>query len=298
MAPTDGQAQPFLLHTWHPFPELPRMAQSKKKFRSTSRLSVVAIAVLLALVISGCQDFYTDSLPTPQIALPTPVSLQDGIPEELVETAARAALAVALGISVDAPRKILLQDATWTDRAPGCYPPPPGVAGPYLVPGFRLTMQYEGVFYEYDSDLGGETGALCDSTTQWVSVEPALDVVVVNVEGSARPDFFAEYILRSEEDVAEFNSTNSEIATIAVGVIDWTAEVLVGGWVKIGPYTEAVRAYHLPAGPQARIDAAPIFIEVAVPENLADTANNDPSQTWVLIDITEPDSTYQFISVQ
>ncbi|MCH7970692.1 MAG: hypothetical protein IH960_06590 [Chloroflexi bacterium] len=274
------------------------MAQPKKSSRPTSRLSVVAFAVLFALLGAACEDFYSDSLPTPQIALPTPVNLQEGDPEDLVEAGARTAMAAALGISADAPRKILLQHATWTDRAPGCYPPPPGVSGPYLVPGYRLLMQYEGVFYEYDADLGGETGALCDFTTQWVSVEPALDIVTVNLAGSARPDFFTVYILRSEEDVAEFNSTNSEIATIAVGVVDWTVEVLVGGWVKIGPYTEAVRAYHLPAVPQARIDAAPIFIEVAVPENLADTANNIPSQTWVLIDITRPDSTYQFIGMR
>ncbi len=274
------------------------MAQPKKSSRPTSRLSVVAFAVLFALLGAACEDFYSDSLPTPQIALPTPVNLQEGDPEDLVEAGARTAMAAALGISADAPRKILLQHATWTDRAPGCYPPPPGVSGPYLVPGYRLLMQYEGVFYEYDADLGGETGALCDFTTQWVSVEPALDIVTVNLAGSARPDFFTVYILRSEEDVAEFNSTNSEIATIAVGVVDWTVEVLVGGWVKIGPYTEAVRAYHLPAVPQARIDAAPIFIEVAVPENLADTANDIPSQTWVLIDITRPDSTYQFIGMR
>ena len=274
------------------------MAQPKKSSRPTSRLSVVAFAVLFALLGAACEDFYSDSLPTPQIALPTPVNLQEGDPEDLVEAGARTAMAAALGISADAPRKILLQHATWTDRAPGCYPPPPGVSGPYLVPGYRLLMQYEGVFYEYDTDLGGETGALCDITTQWVSVEPALDIVTVNLAGSARPDFFTVYILRSEEDVAEFNSTNSEIATIAVGVVDWTVEVLVGGWVKIGPYTEAVRAYHLPAVPQARIDAAPIFIEVAVPENLADTANNIPSQTWVLIDITRPDSTYQFTGMR
>lgn len=274
------------------------MAQPKKSSRPTLRLSVVAFAVLFALLGAACEDFYSDSLPTPQIALPTPVNLQEGDPEDLVEAGARTAMAAALGISADAPRKILLQHATWTDRAPGCYPPPTGVSGPYLVPGYRLLMQYEGVFYEYDADLGGETGALCDITTQWVSVEPALDIVTVNLAGSARPDFFTVYILRSEEDVAEFNSTNSEIATIAVGVVDWTVEVLVGGWVKTGPYTEAVRAYHLPAGPQARIDAAPIFIEVAVPENLADTANNIPSQTWVLIDITRPDSTYQFTGMR
>lgn len=254
--------------------------------------------MLAGLLGVACQDFYTDSLPTPQIALPTPASLQDGNPEDLVESGARTALAATLGISADAPRKILLQDATWTDRRPGCYPPPPGVSGPYLVPGYRLIMQYEGVFYEYDADLGGGTGALCDITMQSVPVEPALGIVTVNPAGSARPDFFTVYILRSEEDVTEFNSINPDVATITVGVVDWTVEVLVGGWVKIGPYTEALRAYRLPAGPEARNGATPIFIEVAVPENLADTVNNDPSQTWALIDVTEPGSTYQFIGMK
>ena len=271
------------------------MAQRKKSFRPTSRLSVVFFAVLLALLGAACEDFYSDSLPTPQIALPTPANVQDGNPEDLVEAGARTALAAALGISPAAPGKILLQGATWTDRKPGCYPPPPGVDGPYLVPGYRLLMQYEGVFYEYDADLGGETGALCDSTLQPVPVEPALDIVIVNLAGSARPDVGVVYVLRSEDDVSEFNSTNSDIATIAVDVVDWTVEVLVGGWVNIGPYTEPIKAYRLPSGPQARVDAAPIFIEVAVPENLADTSNNNPSLTWVLIDITEPDSTYEFV---
>lgn len=284
------------------------MAQPKTTCRPKSRLSVVALAVLFALLGAACEGFYTDSLPTPQIAMPTPARFQandqDGNPEDIVEAGARTALAAALGINPDAPGKIVLQGATWTDRNPGCYPPPPGVSGPYLVAGYRLLMQYEGVFYEYDADLGGETGALCDSTLQLVPVEPALDTVTVNLAGSAPPDFDAVYVLRSEDDVFEFNSTQSDIAAIAVDVVDWTVEVLVGGWVNVGPNTEAVRAYRLstesPAKtPDASADGpsniTKIVIEVAIPEDQADTADTGPSQTWALVDITEPDSTYEFV---
>ena len=164
-------------------------------------------------------------------------------------------------------------------------------------------MQYEGVFYEYDADLGGETGALCDATLQLVAVEPALDIVVANPAGSAQPDFSMVYILRSEEDVAEFNSANSEIASIAVEVVDWTTEVLVGGWVSVGPVAEAVRAYRSAAESSSNTEngsaTANIVIEVAVPENLLedrpDAATINPSQIWALVDITEADSTYEFV---
>ena len=279
------------------------MAQQEKSFRSTSRFSIVAFAALLAILGSACEDFYSDSLPTPQIALPTPANIQEGNPEDLVEAGARTALAAALNISPDSPRKILLEGATWTDSIPGCYPRPPGVSGPYLVPGYRLLMQYEGVFYEYDADLGGVTGALCDSTLQLVPVEPALDIVVVNQASSAQPDFDTVYILRSEDDVTEFNSKNADIATIAVGVVDWTVEVLVGGWANTGLNTEAVRAYRSPAestpGAGFGSTTSNIVIEVAVPDGLpaeqADDVSTEPMQIWALVDITESGSTYQFV---
>jgi hypothetical protein len=278
--------------------ELGRMAHPKKTFRPAPRICSVVFAVLLVLFGTACDDFYSDSLPTPPIAQPTPAGDPNTNPEEVIEAGARTALAAALGINIEAPRKILLEDATWTDSAPGCYPPPPGVSGPYLVPGYRLLMQFEGVFYEYDADLGGATGALCDSTLQHVPVEPALDVVTVNPNGATQPDMSTVYILRSEADVAEFNSSNSEIATIAVDVVDWTVEVLVGGWVNIGPITEAVRAYREPSDVGTNADRAVILIEVEVPESLADAANDNPSQAWAQVDITEPDSTYRFISVK
>ena len=47
------------------------MAQSTKEPYPAKRLTVIASIVLLGLFSAGCEDFYTDSLPTPQIAQPT-----------------------------------------------------------------------------------------------------------------------------------------------------------------------------------------------------------------------------------
>ncbi len=279
------------------------MAHSRKEFPSPRRLAVVASVVLLALFGAACEDFYSDSLPTPQIALPTPANLQEGDPEEFAEIGARAALAVELGIDAIDPRKILFEDATWTERAPGCYPPPPDAAGPYLVPGYRLLMQYEDIFYEYDTDITGATGALCETTLQPVPVEPALDTVIVNLRASLSPDLGAVYILRSEADVVEFNSTKSEIAVIAEEVIDWTSEVLVGGWAIVGPNAEATRAYRSPSETAAALEGSSttttVIIEVSIPDDLvtdeADAVSAGPSLIWALVDITDPDSSYEFI---
>ncbi|MDP6667423.1 MAG: hypothetical protein QF357_08505, partial [Dehalococcoidia bacterium] len=182
---------------------------------------------------------------------------------------------------------------TWTERNSGCYPPPPGVTGPYLVPGYRLLLQYEDVFYEYNADQGGATGELCAETLQLVPVEPALEIVTANPTAPASPDFDTVHILCSEEDVVEFNSNNPDIATVAVNQIDWDIEVLVGGWVDIGPATEVVRAYQSPADPTGTL----IAIEIATvnPEDLPEQPEPAPSQAWVLVDITRPDSTYEFV---
>lgn len=245
------------------------------------------------LLVVGCDDFYSDSPPTPAIAQPTPANVQEGDPLQLVEVAARAAMAASLGISPESPRKILLEDETWTDQSPGCYPTPTGITGPYLVPGYRLLMQHEGVFYEFHADLGGSTGALCDSTLQLVPVEPALGIV--NPADSALPNLQTVHILRSEEDVTEFNSINSNTATIAVDQVDWDVEVLVGGWVEIESNAEVVKAYQSPEG-------TVILIEVATPEELPEEQTEPigpgPTQIWALIDITVPDSTYEFITLE
>ena len=252
-------------------------------------LPALALAVIFVILLTACEDFYSDSLPTPDVAQPTPANVQVGNPAEILEETARALLAARLGISPDAPRKILFEDETWTDRNPGCYPEPISITGAYLIPGYRLLMQYDGTLYEYDADQGAGTGALCESTLQLVPVEPARNIV--KTTAFTESDLETIYVLRSEEDVAEFNSTQSGMASIAVDEIEWEEEVLVGGWVAFSPDPLAVRAYLAAKG-------AAIIIEVAISEDSADEANTNPSQTWALVDITNPDSTYEFIVVE
>jgi hypothetical protein len=253
------------------------------------RLSAVALAAILLMLLAACEDFYTDSLPTPDVAQPTPANVQVGDPAVILEETARALLATRLGVSPDAPRKILFEDETWTERNPGCYPAPDSITGAYLIPGFRLLMQYDGTFYEYDADQGAGTGALCNSTLQLVPVEPARNIV--STTESTESDLETIYVLRSEEDVAEFNSTQSDMASIAVDEIEWAEEVLVGGWVESSPDPLAVRAYLSEQGTS-------ITIEVAISEDRADEASTSPSQIWALIDVTEPESTYEFIVIE
>ncbi len=183
------------------------------------RFPALALAVIFVILLIACEDFYTDSLPTPDVAQPTPANVQVGNPAEILEETARALLATRLGISPDAPRKILFEDETWTDRNPGCYPEPDSITGAYLIPGYRLLMQYDGTLYEYDADQGAGTGALCESALQLVPVEPARNIV--RATESTESDLETIYVLRSEEDVAEFNSTRSGMASIAVDEIEW-----------------------------------------------------------------------------
>lgn len=254
------------------------------------RLLAMGLTAIFVILLTACDDFYTDSLPTPDVAQPTPANIQVGDPAVILEETARGLLAARLGISPEDPRKILFEDETWTERNPGCYPPPDSITGAYLIPGYRLLMQYDGTFYEYDSDQGAGTGALCESTFQLVPVEPARNIV--KTTESTESDLETIFVLRSEEDVAEFNSAHSNMAAIAVDEIEWVEEVLVGGWVESSPNPVAVRAYL--SSPQG----TSIIIEVAVSEDSVDEASSSPSQTWALVDITDPDSTYEFIVVE
>ncbi|NQW20013.1 MAG: hypothetical protein HQ477_04695 [Chloroflexi bacterium] len=264
------------------------MSRIKISSRQNHRLLVALIAVLVALLATACDDFYSDSLPTPDIAQPTPANVQIGDPQTLVEASARDAMAARLGIDPTSPKKILLQYETWTEQNPGCYPTPASITGAYLIPGYRLLMLQNGVFYEYNADEGAGTGALCESTFQVVPAEPAHSIV--KPSDSATPDFDIVHILRSDEDVAEFNSTGSGMAVIGVDEIDFSAEVLVGGWVNSSPNPEVVRAYKSEEGTS-------IIIEIAVPKEFEEEISTAPSQIWVLVDSTSPDSAYEFIVV-
>ena len=151
------------------------------------RLPAIAITVIFVILLTACEDFYTNSLPTPDVAQPTPANVQVGDTAVILEETARAALAIRLGVSPEAPRKILFEDETWTERNPGCYPPPNSITGACLIPGYRLLMQYDGTFYQYDADQGVGTGTLCESTLQLVPDEPARNIVETTESTETKP---------------------------------------------------------------------------------------------------------------
>lgn len=269
-----------------------RIKRSNSRYNSIL-FGVVALAVMLAAV--ACDDFYTDSPPTPDIAQPTPANVQIGDPETLMETAAREAMASTLAIGAADPAKILFEQETWTERNPGCYPAPDSITGAYLIPGYRLLMLHDDVYYEYNADEGISTGALCESTFQIVPVEPAH--TTVTIADPAAPDTDVIHVIRSEDEVAEFNLANSDIATVGVDEIEFPLEVLVGGWVDLSPDPEPTRAYK-------SSDGTSIIIEVAIPEPIDDdedveiVVTDDPSQIWVLVDASESISEYEFLVVE
>jgi len=150
-------------------------------------------------------------------------------------------------------------------------------------------MQHEGVFYEYNADQGAGTGALCESTFQIVPAEPAHTTVTIS--NSATPDYEIVHIIRSEEDVAEFNSSFSDTALIGVDEIEFPEEVLVGGWINASPNPQVTRAY------KSEQDGH-VIIEVLIPEEFEEEAGENPTQIWALVDTTEPNSTYEFVVVR
>jgi len=252
-------------------------------------MTIALFAIVLAVLATACDGFYTDSLPTPDIAQPTPANVIQGDPEDLIETAARTVLAASLGIDAAAPKKILFEHETWTERNPGCYPTPSSVTGAYLIPGYRVIMEHDKVFYEYNADQGATTGALCESTFQTVPVEPAYSIVTAHQSDS--PNTGIVHVIRSEEDVAEFNSTYPATAAIEVDVIDFPEEVLVGAWIQSSPNLEPVRAYR-------PTENSSIIIEVVVPEEFSEVDVDGATQIWVLLDATEPNSTYEFVVIE
>ena len=261
------------------------MATSHLKVGKSKQLPILLIAVIFAVFATACDGFYTDSLPTPDIAQPTPANVKSGDPAVVIEETARELMAARLGIAATEPAKILFEHATWTERNPGCYPAPASITGAYLIPGYRLLMQHDGTFYEYNADQGLGTGALCESTFQLIPAEPAYTIVVPKASEST--DYNVVHVVRSEEDVAEFNSAFPDIALIGVDEIDFPEEGLVGGWVEASPNPDVVRAYRSAEG-------SSIVIEVAIPEEFEEEASDDWTQIWALVDTTEPDSTYEF----
>jgi hypothetical protein len=265
------------------------MSGRNMKITQHGRSAIALLLVLVALLTIACEDFYSDSAPTPDIAQPTPANVQEGEPEAIIEFTAREAMATSLQIDASAPRKILFEHETWSDRNPGCYPAPDSLTGAYIIPGYKLLMQHEGMFYEYNADQGDGTGALCESTFQLVPAEPAYTTVTTSE--SATPDYEVVHIIRSEEYVAEFNSTHSTTAQIGVDEIDFPEEVLVGGWINASPSPQVTRAY------KSEQDGL-VITEVVIPEEFEVEAGENPSQIWALVYAIWHDSTYEFLVVK
>ena len=269
------------------------MTESSLKNSSLNRIFASVVVVATVLVFTACEDFYSDSPPTPDIAQPTPANVQVGDPEAIIEESARQAMAERLGIDPSEARKILFEHETWTERNPGCYPAPDSLTGAYLIPGYRLLMAHGDVFYEYNADQGAGTGALCETTAQLVPVEPAHTTVTTSSSSESAGDTI--YVIRSEEDVAEFNSANSNIVTIGVDEIDFPEEILVGTWVQLSPNPEPIRAY-------TSEDGSLTTIEVAIPAPVEDEeeieSTSDWSQVWVFLDSTPIESNYEFVVVK
>ena len=190
---------------------------------------ILGIAVLLSAV--ACEGFYADVPtatpgPTPTAAAASPRFT--GTRAEIAEAAARWALAERLGIDPAAPSFAGLRGATWTRANPGCYPPPAGFEGDYLIPGLRLSLLHNGVRYEYHANGPATTGALCDEvpqTPQEVSV--SLVEEVVRTQDASRLAGRV-VVLRDAGAAQAFLQAEPGIAEIDVEDIDWTAEVLIG----------------------------------------------------------------------
>ena len=191
---------------------------------------VSVIAMLLSA--TACDGFYADVptiTPGPEPTAATAGDLQPaGTAAEIAEAAARAALGQRLGIDPARPSFAGLRGATWTRSSPGCFPPPEGYDGEYLIPGLRLSLVYARIRYEYDADLPATTGALCDTTPQTpqdVGVTLAEDTVITH-DASRLAD---RVIALADADAARaYMQVEAGIAEIDTEDVDWAAEVLVG----------------------------------------------------------------------
>ena len=250
---------------------------------------VAALAVAMMLSAAACEGFYADvptltpgPAATPTSAAATPEFT--GTRAEIAEAAARSALAARLGIAPGKPSFAGLRGATWTRSNPGCYPPPEGFDGDYLIPGLRLSLVYDAIRYEYHADVPATTGALCYSvpqTPQEVSVDLAEDTVrtldasrlagrVVTLPDAGA----AQAFLRDEPGIAE----------IDVEDIDWAAEVLVGALLTDMPSTQEAEAaeglWHMHSN-LVTIDVDMTPVETP-PEGIVE--GPIPAPVWVLVE--------------
>ena len=261
---------------------------------------VVSVILSIAVTLSAiaCDGFYADVPTVTPGPEPTAVSPADtpeftGTRAEIAEAAARSALAGRLGIDPAKPSFAGLRGATWTRSSPGCFPPPEGYDGEYLIPGLRLSLVYDGVRYEYNADVPATTGALCDrvpQTPQDVDVRPADDVVraldAARLAGRV-------LVLRDAAATRAFLQGEPGIAEIDVEDIDWTAEVLVGAALETLPAPEVTGVSGVW---DMNTNVVTIQVDTAPAEAPPEATGGDstPPAVWTLVEYPPAGADFEF----
>ena len=258
---------------------------------------ILSIAVTLSAI--ACDGFYADVptiTPGPE---PTAVSLADtpeftGTRAEIAEAAARFALAQRLGIDPAEPAFAGLRGATWTRSSPGCFPPPEGYDGEYLIPGLRLSLVYDAVRYEYNADVPATTGALCDrvaQTPQDVGASPADDVARTLDASRLAGRVLA---LANAGEARAFLQAEPGIAEIDVEDIDWAAEVLVGAGLP--EMLSAPEVTDVSGVWDMNTNVVTIQVEVTPAEEPSEVTGGDstPPAVWTLVEYPPAGAHFEF----
>lgn len=259
-------------------------------------MTAVGVAALVASA-AACEGFYAD-VPTPTSG-PAATPTAEGAPAftgtraEIAEAAARAALAERLGIEPEAPSFAGLRGATWTRADPGCYPPPQGFEGDYLIPGLRLSLVHQGVRYEYHADVPATTGALCAGVPQ------TPQEVGVSLAGDAVRTLDASWLagrvvtLTDADSAAAFVGAEPWVAEIALEDIDWAAETLVGTALPDAPAGLEVSA----AAGIWDMDSNVVTIRLETEAPVAPAAGpggESPAAVWVLVEYPPAGAGFEF----
>ena len=261
-------------------------------------LLILALGVAALLSAAACDDFYAD-LPTATpgpTATPVPAGQPTftGTRAEIAQAMARRALADRLGIDPGRPSFGGLSGATWTRANPGCYPPPAGFDGDYLIPGLRVSLVHDGVRYEYHADVPGTTGGLCEQVPQTpvdVGVSLVEEVVRTNV-----PSLLGDrVVILADSDAARaFAAGEPDAAEIDVEDIDWSVDTLVGTSLPDVPcdveLTVAEAVWDMDT------NAVTIGVETAPAEIPEGTVCEGPADAavWVLIEYPPDGTSFEF----
>ena len=251
-------------------------------------------ALLAALVSSAalalaCGGFYEGAFtPTPGPS-PTPGQPVQGDPADIAVRAAKAALSAKLGLDATAFDLVSITGATWRRASPGCYPLPVDFKDEYLLPGMRLSLMNtrDGVVYEYDADLPGTTGRVCDSTAQPVEVVSAANAVP---DPAAPLAAGRVVVLLTEEEAASFSAEAAKTGpgfAVLPDRVDWDTEAVAGASVMADPA-------HPPVVLGAEWDVKSNTVTVRVMPGPGSGNILELVNVWILVDKARAGSAFMF----